>query len=253
MPARPNRPCFWEIALTDESNIPRRVARAYCDAPFARRLMQRYRDRICPIGILMDQVPAGSTVLDVGCGAGLFVLCLAAAGKAEAAVGIDSNAAAVAIARRALQRLPALGIDTPDRYAFLHLAADAPWPDGEFDVVSLIDVMHHVEPAGQQRFLAAAAAKVAPGGILLYKDVCRRPRWRAWANSLHDLIVARQWSHYVPVEDVEAWAGQEGLETLDRQCYSRLVYGHEMLVMRKAASAGHPGLGAGRPPRPEST
>jgi hypothetical protein len=44
-------------------------------------------------------------------------------------------------------------------------------------VVSLIDVMHHVQPDKQGALIATAAAHVKQGGMLLYKDMGRRPLW----------------------------------------------------------------------------
>jgi 2-polyprenyl-3-methyl-5-hydroxy-6-metoxy-1,4-benzoquinol methylase len=104
-------------------------------------------------------------------------------------------------------------------------------------VVSLIDVLHHVPPGRQRAFFAGAVARVRTGGILLYKDMCRSPLWRAWANRAHDLLLARQWIHYVPLARLEAWAAEEGLQLVHRRAYARLVYGHELLVMRKGGPA----------------
>src|SRR6266576_3469231 len=74
--------------------------------------------------------------------------------------------------------------------------------------VSMIDVMHHVPPSFQKEFLLTACRHVRPSGLLIYKDMCRRPRWRAAANRLHDLVLARQWINYLPISQVELWAGE---------------------------------------------
>lgn len=214
-------------------DVPALARRLYRDAGPVRRFLQTHRDRICPFAPLLEQVPLASRVLDVGCGAGLFVLLLAVTGRADAAVGIDVDAAAIAAAQRAARHLGELAVDRPERFAFRHVPPGEPLPEGPFDVVSLIDVMHHVPPGRHREFLAAAVARVRPGGILLYKDMCRRPLWRAWANRMHDLLLARQWIHYVPLARLETWAGQEGLHVVERRAYARLVYGHELLVMRK--------------------
>jgi 2-polyprenyl-3-methyl-5-hydroxy-6-metoxy-1,4-benzoquinol methylase len=75
--------------------------------------------------------------------------------------------------------------------------ADSAWPPGTFDVVSLIDVIHHIQSKDQTTVLVNAIEHVADGGILLYKDMASRPLWRAWANRLHDLISAGDWINYL--------------------------------------------------------
>jgi len=101
--------------------------------------------------------------------------------------------------------------------------------------VSLIDVPHHVPPAGQRECFLTAAARLGPGGVLIYKDMARRPVWRALANRLHDLVLARQWIHYVPVERVEGWAAEAGLGLTRAARFNRLWYAHELRVFRSPA------------------
>jgi 2-polyprenyl-3-methyl-5-hydroxy-6-metoxy-1,4-benzoquinol methylase len=99
--------------------------------------------------------------------------------------------------------------------------------------VSLIDVLHHVPPAGQRELLAQAASRVQPGGVLIYKDLCDRPWWRTSANRLHDLLTAWQWIHYLPLEQAETWLTDAGLVRRARKDFSRYWYGHELLVFAR--------------------
>jgi len=166
-------------------------------------------------------------VLDVGCGAGLFLGLLASCGRGIRGVGFDVSPGAIATAKQMAERFNG-------QLQFHRLDVDEPWPRETFDVVSIIDVTHHVPPARQRRMIATAASHVAPGGVLLYKDMCRRPRWRAAANRLHDLLLARQWIHYLPVESVEHWAAEEGLGLEHEERIDMLWYGHELRVFRRA-------------------
>ena len=103
-------------------------------------------------------------------------------------VGFDVSRAAIALAQDMASELPGQA-----SLEFRQIDATAAWPEGEFDVVSMIDLLHHVDPASQFHVLTLAASKVRPGGILLYKDMAMEPRWCAWCNQAHDLIMARQW------------------------------------------------------------
>ncbi|MEI7835348.1 MAG: methyltransferase domain-containing protein [Planctomycetota bacterium] len=223
--------------MTNDFDISHRyiatvAAGLYVDAPLSKRMLYRWRDAICPFGVLMDAIPPGSSVLDVGCGGGLFLLLLAASGRLASGAGIDVCPAAIAVARQAALRLETVSNVSPKTCEFTLAAAWNDWPRGPFDVVSMIDVMHHVSPPLQRPFLAEAAKRLTPGGILLYKDMCRRPLLFAAANRLHDLILARQWIHYVPLDDISRWAGDEGLAVERRLSYRRFLYGHEMIVFR---------------------
>lgn len=195
------------------------------------RLMQHHRHRIAPVATLVQAVPAGSSVLDAGCGGGLFLNCLAAAGKLRSGHGFDSSAVAVEAASSAARWLPELGARVVP--TFERRPVEAGFPAGSFDAVCLIDVLHHVPPAAQERAFKDAASRVAPGGILLYKDMCDAPAWRAGMNRLHDLVMARQWIRYVPIESADRWAGECGLSVERAEWIAMLWYGHELRVYRR--------------------
>src|SRR5207248_9108150 len=91
-------------------------------------------------------------------------------------VGFDVSENAIRIARQMAERVNRAG---QANLRFAHITPDDPWPDGEFDLVSIIDVMHHVPIAARPSFMRKAASRVRPGGTLLYKDMCDSPRWRA--------------------------------------------------------------------------
>lgn len=205
----------------------------YRRAPLPTRLLQRWRDSICPFGMLVDAVPPASTVLDLGCGGGLFLLLLAATGRARGGAGVDTSGRAIAVARQALGELPAVSGASGHGFEFIHAASWNDWPAGSFDVVSMVDVMHHVAPSTQRDFFCHAARRLTPSGVILYKDMCCRPFLPAAANRLHDLLLARQWIHYVPLDEVVCWASQAGLVVERRLEYRRFLYGHEMVVFRR--------------------
>ena len=50
-----------------------------------------YRPYICPFNILLDFIPPGSSILDIGCGQGQFALIMAEYCKPSKLKGIDIN------------------------------------------------------------------------------------------------------------------------------------------------------------------
>lgn len=191
--------------------------------------LQRSRPLICPFEELLPHIPAGARVLDLGCGSGLLLGLLARTRGVRAAIGVDPSPPAVARARRMAARLRTEGGSAPE---FL-VGDEGSVPPGTFDVVTAVDVLHHVPVSGQREFVRAAARRVAPGGALLYKDLAPRPWWRAFANRVHDLAVSRQWVQYVELDAVRRWAGESGLLPERDVPLPRLWYAHHLLVLRR--------------------
>lgn len=217
------------LTVADTAKLARAI---YADIRGGMKHRQALRPYICPFHVLVDYVPVHAGILDVGCGGGLFIALLARLGRIDSAVGFDADRIAINAAQRIATTLPGgAGI------RFEHRDAHEAWPTGSFDVVSLIDVMHHVQPDKQGALIATAAAHVKQGGMLLYKDMGRRPLWRAWANRLHDLLMVKEWIHYARLEDVVHWARAAGL-ALERQgSMDMLWYRHEWAVFRRPGVA----------------
>lgn len=223
--------------------------------------LNEHRPWICPFEELLEHLPrkvgasdAGATVLDVGCGGGLLLGLAAMTGRLGLGVGFDASARAISVARVMARRVErALGsgggwaggagvprlmvscVDVGEAWPGpgSGRAADASVP-AEFDAVTVVDVLHHIPTSdGQRGVIAESARRLKPGGLLIYKDMCRRPRWRAAANRLHDLVLARQWIRYVAIETVQSWGESVGLRVERRADFTRYWYGHELLVMRK--------------------
>jgi 2-polyprenyl-3-methyl-5-hydroxy-6-metoxy-1,4-benzoquinol methylase len=186
-----------------------------------RQVLVKYRPLICPFKDLLAIVPAEADILDVGCGNGLWLYLLQRFRSPRRLVGVDASFEAIDAARK--------GFSATGQIAeFFTSASPQSWPEGSFDIVTMIDVLHHIPPETQESFFAQAMAKLKPGGSLIYKDMCKRPAWRALCNQIHDLIFARQWIHHKDIRVVEYWAANSGL-ILDTsiEC-SMYWYGHEL-------------------------
>lgn len=206
--------------------------RLYAEASGATRTIQSLRPYICPFTRLLEFIPPGARVLDIGCGAGLLLALAADSRDLGESVGFDSNGKAIAVAELAAKRLATEGKPAPH---FVRLDVRDPWPTGTFDVVAMIDVLHHVPVVAQESAIKQAVAAVPPGGTFVYKDIAPRPRWRAMMNRLHDLVMVREWVHYVFAEKVVEWATAGGLTLRLREWIPTLWYGHDLLVFDRPA------------------
>lgn len=196
------------------------------------RVIQPLRPYICPFDELIGLVPPNSRVLDVGCGSGLFLLFLASFDKLDKGVGFDLSQEAIATAQAASLRLA-----NPQRLQFSVRSVDEGIPAGDWTVVSVIDVIHHIPPPHQAGFIRDLCAATPPGARLIIKDMVERPRWRALANRLHDLLLARQWVHHVAPETVEQWITDPDMVCVQRSRSNMLWYGHWTLVFERRKKA----------------
>jgi 2-polyprenyl-3-methyl-5-hydroxy-6-metoxy-1,4-benzoquinol methylase len=217
-----------ELDLAQRSGIVAAARDLYQSAPARARTLQGLRPYICPFEDLIRWIPESGRLLDVGCGAGLFLGLSGRARPKVSGLGFDADAGAVEAAQGMARA------HFPDgRIAFRHSAVGDAWPAGPFDLVSMIDVLHHIPPPAQRGAILQAYDHVAPGGLFLYKDMAERPFFRAWWNRLHDVVIARQWIHYRPIAEVEAWLRAEGAEIVDRSAKALGLYGHEWIVAKR--------------------
>ena len=97
---------------------------------------------------------AGKSALDVGCGAGLLAEALARLGASV--TGIDASPEVIMVAR---DHAAAMGL------AIDYLQGDVQALDGQFDLITCMEVIEHVaDPAA---FVKALAARLSPGGLLI--------------------------------------------------------------------------------------
>ena len=213
------------------SGYGRIAAELFADAPWPARLRQRIRPAICPFEWIVDRVPARARVLDVGCGDGLLLGLLAWNGKVSVGTGLDSSAAAIRAARAVARRVSASGAELEFRVqdALTYETTSS------HDVVCMVDVLHHVPRPLQAAVLARACAAVRPGGLLIYKDIACRPSWRAAPSQLHDLLISREWVHFIEIDVVEQWAAENAMSVQAKDAARRLWYEHELRIFRRTA------------------
>lgn len=206
--------------------------RLYAGQHWRWRVVQPLRPYICPFDEVIDLVPAHSRVLDVGCGSGLFLLFLASFDKLDAGVGFDMAPEAIATAKTAASKLA-----DPGRLQFSVRSVEEGIPAGDWSVVSVVDVIHHIPPPYQAGFVRDLCAATPPGARLIIKDMVARPKWRALANRAHDLLMARQWVHHVGPETVEGWITDPDMVCVHRSRTDMLWYGHWALVFERKKKA----------------
>jgi 2-polyprenyl-3-methyl-5-hydroxy-6-metoxy-1,4-benzoquinol methylase len=218
--------------MGQQISVAAAAQRLYRGAPPVARTLQSLRPYICPFDDLLACIPPAAHMLDVGCGAGLLLGLVADRYPETSGIGFDTSGSAIAAARKM-----AASNGFENRMMFEQRAVGEAWPSGPFDVVSMVDVLHHIPRAHQHRVIEQCFAHVRPGGILLYKDMGQRPVFSALWNRAHDLVLARQWIHYRAVTEVCSWLGALGADVVRTDARSMGPYAHELVVAKRSHAA----------------
>lgn len=162
-------------------------------------------------------------ILDIGCGGGATLREL---GRLGEAAGVDPDAGAVDAARVRAGCDVRLG----------SLPGDIPFEDGSFDVVTLLDVLEHVDDdAGA---LDTVSRLLRPGGILL----CTVPAF-AFLWSEHDVL--NEHRRRYTRRQLRARLEGAGLRVRKLSYYNTLLFAPiaALRVARRGRRTGRPDLG----------
>jgi 2-polyprenyl-3-methyl-5-hydroxy-6-metoxy-1,4-benzoquinol methylase len=216
-----------------ESGAAQRVLGAYAGLGRGDRFHVAVRWRSCPFPEVEAAVPRAGRILDVGCGHGVFSLYLAATSPERAVVGVDVDAAKVVSARQAAD---AAGLPV----TFAGSAPEGPW-----DAITIVDVLYLLGEAPALALLRELAAQLAPGGVLVVKEIDVRPRWKYGLARAQEIVSTRVTRitegtgvAFVPPGELEAAMADAGL-TVDRVPLGRgSVHPHLLFVGRREADLG---------------
>lgn len=160
----------------------RRALALYRRSPAAGRVHVHIRWWSAPFRRLVAFLPESGRVLEVGCGHGLFAAYAALDGPGRSVVGVDIDGDKIAVGSAATASVPNLDLGhVPDGVV----------PEGPWDAIAVVDVLYLLPPEAQDRLLTSAAARLAPGGRLVVKEMAASPRWKVRWNTLQETISVR--------------------------------------------------------------
>jgi 2-polyprenyl-6-hydroxyphenyl methylase/3-demethylubiquinone-9 3-methyltransferase len=151
----------------------RLVRRTFADRALPTRLHAAGRFLTCPFLPVLDRLPPGARVLDLGSGHGTF-----------ARLAVERGAALVVAADPDARKAFATYRHPRVRFVVAYAGAIG----GEFDAVTLFDVLCRVPVPEWDALLAAAFARLRPGGVLLLKEIDPAHRWKGRWNRAQERL-----------------------------------------------------------------
>lgn len=164
--------------------------------------------------------------LDVGCGGGIFAESAARLPRTKSVLGIDPSNLVISVAKAHARQDPSLL--EPGRLEYQNKAVeDLPVPqvpEGQFDVVSLFEVIEHIDSPAP--FLSSCLPFVKPGGWLIVSTIART--WTSWltTNIVAEEVVrlvprgTHDWSKYINEQELrlffralDGWGRDGGMKS----------------------------------------
>lgn len=210
----------------------RQVRAAYAAAGRGDRFHVAVRLRSCPFPQVEAHLPRAGRVLDLGCGHGVFSLFLASSSPQRTVVGVDVDGDKLVTARGAAERsgLPVTFTE----------AVDGAVPDGPWDAVTIVDVLYLLGLDAALDLVAQAAAALAPGGVLVIKEIDVRPRWKYRLTRWQEVVSTRvtritqgEGVDFVPPDDIAGAMTAAGLAVERHPLDRGAVHPHLLLVGRR--------------------
>lgn len=210
----------------------------YATARRRDRLHVGIRWRSCPFDEVEAATPTSGRILDLGCGHGVLSLLLARRAPERQVTGIDLDANKIVVAERARAMEPSLPVE-------FRVGTAAEVPAGPWDAVVIVDVLYLLDSASQGALLRTVAGQLAPGGLLVIKEMSRAPAWKfAWSRAQEQLavrvlhITAGHHIHFPPDEAMPAALEDAGLTVIDDRRVDRgYLHPHRLLVARQGLEA----------------
>ena len=211
------------------------VISLYDGASAAARAHVRVRWATCPMRAVATTVPPTGRVLEVGCGHGLLSNHLALVSGDRQVLGIDVDAPKIAAANAAARRA---GHHPRCRF---EVAAPGELPDGPWDCVAIVDVLYLLGADVQRELLLSCAGRLAPGGVLVVKEMAPAPRWKAAWNRCQETLAVRLLGitegqggfTFVSPEQMAAWMADAGLVAEHRPLHRGYPHPHHLVVGRR--------------------
>ncbi len=190
------------------------------------KLKVLYRPYICPFDDLLNIIPPQKSIFDIGCGSGTFLSLCAGFVNPVKIGGIEISKDLIDNANVLLNKF---NIPTSVN---VYNGKNLPEAIKEYDIITLIDVLHHVPKGQQEFFLGQIHHKMKPGAIFILKDIDGSSVF-VYTNKLHDLLLAKEIGNELKLNTIEEKLKELGFKIKSLTKKRMLWYPHYTIVCEK--------------------
>lgn len=199
------------------------------NAGFIDTLKIKYRPFICPFDKLLTYAENKKSIFDIGCGSGQF---LSLVGKFIPDV---NRLEGIEIDERLVKNARVLTEEFRETKTFNFQKFDGKSiPDNiaDFELIYLIDVIHHVPKESQIEFIKEIYKKMSIDSILIFKDIDASSPF-VFFNKVHDFVFSGEIGNELSFKKALKIAKETGFH-IDESFKQRVfVYPHYFIVCRK--------------------
>lgn len=216
----------------------------WADADRGGRLHTTARWWSAPFTELELEVPLAGDILEIGCGHGVFTTYLAITSTARRVVGVDIDAAKIAQATDAIA-----GLEPGEaqlRFECLP-SGSVPRIDGGWRSIVFADVLYLLGRDRRRALLAECVDALAPGGLLVIKEVDTRPFVKARLAQLQELIATKvlritdgHTLEFASMDELSALLVDLGLSTMSKRIDRGYLHPHCVVLGTKPARSVDP-------------
>jgi SAM-dependent methyltransferase len=189
----------------------------------------RYRPYICPFDFIIKTASESESVFDIGCGNGQLIFLIDAfSGKKKYLKGIEISDKLVEQAIRIYKENPFHINIKFEKYDGKTLPDDMK----EYDLVTMIDVLHHIPADLQEDILRQVFSKMKSGARFLLKDI-DADSLLVFFNKAHDLILSGEIGKERSANRVKSILEKTGFRIINCFKQRTLWYPHYFILCEK--------------------
>lgn len=197
-------------------------------AGFIDKLKIKYRPIICPFDKLIALIGNKKSMFDIGCGSGQFCSLIANFTSVTKIKGVEIN-------ERLVNNANEINSDFVGRKELVFSVFDGktlPEDIKNYEIVYLIDVIHHVPKDQQTNFIKEIYNKMNTGSTLIFKDINASHPF-VFFNKIHDLVFAGEIGHELAYSKVRELLLSIGFTIEESFKQTTFVYPHYFIICRK--------------------
>lgn len=198
------------------------------NAGFIDKLKIKFRPIICPFDILLQEIHPNDSVFDIGCGSGQFCTLVAKFTPAKKIHGIEIKEQLVKNAYTVSEEFQQEKQITFETFNGQHI----PESIADYNIIYMIDVLHHIPIENQIPFLEQVFSKMKKGSRLFLKDIDGSHPFVIF-NKIHDMIFAGEIGNEMGYKTAMQQLENIGFEIKHKSTKTVYVYPHYYLIAVK--------------------